>query len=106
SALRDILSPIRVAIPHQPSATINTLASERPAIASAVTAPSAVAAPALSRTVVRRKSTKRTRLGDEHSEQLAHAGGAVDRQVGLEHELLGSLLGTHRDAHGVRQHAA
>ena len=58
------------------------VASSAPA-ASTVTAASAVAAPALSRTVVLRKSTNRTCLLQQRLEQPAHAAGAVDRQVGL-----------------------
>src|SRR5262249_3024413 len=75
SARRPRRRPITAAISHQPTAIATSPFSEFPAAASTVTVASAVAAAALSRTVVLRKSTNRTRLLQERSEQFAHAGG-------------------------------
>ena len=85
-ARRPRRSPIATAITHQPTANRISDVSELPADASTVTVASAVAAPALRRTVVLRKSTKRTVL-QERLEQFPHAGGAVDREVGLLRQL-------------------
>ena len=76
------------------------------AAASTVTAASAVAAPALSRTVVLRKSTNRTvqRRLQQRLEQFPHAARAVDRQVGLARELGGRFVGADGHAQRARQH--
>ena len=61
-------------------------------------APSAVAAPALSSTVVLRKSTKRTRVYSSASSSPRTPLGAVDRQVGLARQLGRRFVGADRHA--------
>src|SRR5271167_513990 len=97
--------PITAAITHQPSATGTTCFSPCSAAASTVTAASAVAAPALSRTVVLRKSTNRTvqRRLEKRLEQFPHAARAVDRQIGLTRELRRRFVGADGHAQGVRE---
>src|SRR6476660_5847409 len=71
-----------------------------------VTTASIVAAPALSMTAVRSRSTKRTgRLCGQRGQQVADAGRTVDDDVGGGAERLGRLLGLHADAHGRLEHA-
>src|SRR6516165_7587210 len=103
SARRPRRRPMTAAISHQPTAITTRLFSEFPAAASTVTVASAVAAAALSRTVVLRKSTNRTRLLQKRSEQFAHAGRAVDREVGLEPQLGRRFIGAHSHAQRARQ---
>src|SRR5277367_22732 len=98
SARRPRRRPISAASTHQPTASGPTRASELCAAASTVTAPSAVAAPALSRTVVLRKSTKRTGQLQQRLEQTAHTAGAVEQEVGLRRQLRGSFVGADRRA--------
>ena len=93
-------SPMTAAISHQPTAIGTSSLLELPAPASTVTAASAVAAAALSRTVVLRKSTNRTVL-EQRLEQPAHARGPVDREVGLACELGRGFVGAHRHAQRV-----
>ncbi len=85
--------------PTSPRAIGASRWSEPCAAARTVTAASAVAAPALSRTVVLRKSTNRTcyRL-QQRLEQTAHAGRAVDHEIGLGRQLRGSFVGADRHA--------
>src|SRR5271165_2431305 len=96
-ARRPSRRPMTAATSHQPTETGRSRLFE-PALAarSTVTAASAVAVAALSRTVALRKSTNRTEL-QQRLEQPAHSGRAVDGQIGLTGELRRSFVGADGD---------
>src|SRR5579884_1292816 len=100
SPRRPSQTPITAAIAHQPAPSGTTRPSPLSAAPATVTAASALAAAALIRTVVRRKSEKRTLLRDQGREQVADAVGPLDGDVSLLHDLRGPLLGGHADANG------
>src|SRR5438874_7632315 len=105
AALRPSSVPIAAASTHQPAQTKTSTSSlVRPA-ASTVMTPSVVAAPALSTTVDRRKSTKRNVSGGQYREHRAYARGTVDEQVGALRQARRSLVGGHADAQRGRQGA-
>src|SRR5579875_1642499 len=89
--------PVATESSHQPKTTRSSCVPERKPAARTVTSASALAAPALSITVVRRKSTKRTLL-QQRLEQFAHAAGARDREVGLLGETGRGFVGGDRHA--------
>src|SRR6185437_5818578 len=97
AARRPSRIPTTVATSHQPAETNTSVWSALDAPASTVTTASAVAAAALSSTVVLRKSTKRTPL-QERLEQPPHAPRPVHRQVRLGGELGRGLVRGHGDA--------
>src|SRR3954449_248451 len=75
--------PIAAAASHQPAQTITSTSSLDWLAARTVITPSVVAAPALSITVDRRKSTKRKAAsGSQCREEGADAGGPADENVG------------------------
>src|SRR3954468_7058823 len=94
--------PIAAAATHQPAQTITSTSSLDWLAARTVMTPSVVAAPALSITVDRRKSTKRkVASGGQRREQGAHAGRAVDEHVRALGECRRCLVGGDADAeHG------
>src|SRR5271155_1018921 len=96
SARRPRRRPISAASTPPPTAIAPTRASELCAAARTVTAASAVAAPALSRTVVLRKSTKRTCLLQQRLQQAAYAAGPIEDEIGLRRQLRGSFVGADR----------
>src|SRR4029077_2293740 len=107
-ARRPSPSPTRVAITHQPRSTAtSTVREPEPVVeASSEMAASAVAAPALSSTVVLRKSTKRkTPPLQQGLQQRPYAGRTVDGQVGLARQLGRYFVRADGDANGVRERA-
>src|SRR5580692_5723325 len=94
--------PTATAISHQPTAISASIVSDLALAASTVIPASAVAAPALSNTVVLRKSTNRTVL-QQRLEQLTHAGGPVDGEVRLLREAGGRFVGADGHAQGARE---
>src|SRR5439155_3000753 len=95
-------SPMSAASTHQPTTIGTRVSSEWVAAASTETVASTVAAPPLSRTVVLRKSTKRTPL-QQCLEHFPHPRRALDRQIGLLGQLGGDFVGAHGGAHHVAQ---
>src|SRR6516164_6664163 len=86
SARRPSQIPIKPAATHQPAENGTRRSSLLPVAPATVSAAKTVAAPALARTVVRRKSVNRTGWASvcgERREQLGHPGRAVDHDVGL-----------------------
>src|SRR5437588_3584178 len=104
SARRPSQIPIPAAISHHPAATGTTSSSSEPIPPARVTAASALAAAALIKTVVFRKSAKRT-YSDQQLEQLAHSRCPLHDDVGLGGDPAGSLVGVDADADRARQRA-
>src|ERR1700733_9845720 len=108
--------PIPAAATHQAAANGTSVSSPLFAPPATVTAASRVAQPALTRTVVRRKSAKRTppslsdpllrprpraSVGRQRREQLDHAVRSIDHEVGLGGDLGRSLIGANSDPDGA-----
>src|SRR4051812_22452516 len=101
AARRPTNAPTSAATAHQAAMTMSTLPSSVRVAASAVTAASVVAAPALRYTVVRSRSTNRIDAsGREGLEQAAHARGAVHQDVGLGRDVARRLVVADADADG------
>src|SRR5436305_672863 len=102
-ARRPSSDPIAAAAIYHPAETkTRTLSLVWPA-ASTVMTPSVVAAPALSTTVDRRKSTKRKVSGGQHREHRPYPRWAVDEHVAALRQARRSLVRGHADAQRARQ---
>src|SRR6266568_727671 len=91
-------SPMSAASSHHPTAIGTRVSSEWLASASTETVASTVAAPPLSRTVVFRKSKKRTPL-QQCLEHFPHPSRALAREIRLLLKLRGGCVGAHGRAH-------